>query len=631
MPNLIKGFRNKDGEILSLDYSTISIERDADNNPVTDINLKPEDIGAASKETVEGLQGTISSIQANKVPITRKVNGKVLSSDITLNASDVSARPSTWTPTAEDVGASKAITGITRSGTTFTATHIDGTTSTFTQQDNNTTYTAASATPKAAGTATVGTSAKYAREDHVHPLQTTVSGNAGTATKFASAQSVALTGDVTGSASSQAGWSIATTLANSGVTAGTYGPSAAVTGSNGAKMNVPEITVDAKGRVTKVTNRAYTAVDNNTTYTFATGSTNGTISVTPSGGSAQSIAVKGLGTAAYTASTAYATAAQGTKADNALPITGGTISAAGTTPLNINNTNANANVQTYWQVGGANKASVGYYNGIASVANEKTTARIGVIDDGTPQYWSNSSGSKKYTLLHAGNYGSQMAGGTISGSSANPLNLNSTTANNYMGFKVNDIFKACVGYYNNQAFLSNETASTGIASIGIAQDGSPIYRKNWSASTQKIWVSGDLITGAVWNDYAEYREADTTEPGRVVCEYGDDTLKMATERLQPGANVVSDTFGFAIGETETAKTPIAVAGRVLVYTFEDRNTYQPGDAVCAAPNGTVSKMSREEIINYPERIVGTVSAVPTYEIWGENDVSVNGRIWIKVR
>ena len=38
---------------------------------------------------------------------------------------------------------SKAIKSITRSGTTFTATALDGTTSSFTQQDNNTTYTGA--------------------------------------------------------------------------------------------------------------------------------------------------------------------------------------------------------------------------------------------------------------------------------------------------------------------------------------------------------------------------------------------------------------------------------------------------------------------------------------------------------
>lgn len=45
--------------------------------------------------------------------------------------------------------------------------------------------------------------------------------------------------------------------------------------------------------------------DNNTTYTFATGDSNGQIKVTPSGGSAQNVSVKGLGSAAYTASTAY--------------------------------------------------------------------------------------------------------------------------------------------------------------------------------------------------------------------------------------------------------------------------------------------------------------------------------------
>ena len=41
--------------------------------------------------------------------------------------------------------------------------------------DTNTTYAAATVAPKAAGTAAVGTSAKYAREDHVHPERTTVS------------------------------------------------------------------------------------------------------------------------------------------------------------------------------------------------------------------------------------------------------------------------------------------------------------------------------------------------------------------------------------------------------------------------------------------------------------------------
>ena len=44
--------------------------------------------------------------------------------------------------------------------------------------------------PKVAGTAAVGTATTVARSDHVHPAQTTVSGNAGTATKLATARTI---------------------------------------------------------------------------------------------------------------------------------------------------------------------------------------------------------------------------------------------------------------------------------------------------------------------------------------------------------------------------------------------------------------------------------------------------------
>ena len=60
---------------------------------------------------------------------------------------------------------------------------------------------ATSTTPKANGTAALGSEvAKFARGDHVHPLQTTVSGNAGTATKLATARSIALGTGATGAA-----------------------------------------------------------------------------------------------------------------------------------------------------------------------------------------------------------------------------------------------------------------------------------------------------------------------------------------------------------------------------------------------------------------------------------------------
>lgn len=98
----------------------------------------------------------------------------------------------------------QAIKNITRNGTTFTATRCDNTTFTFTQQDNNTTYSA-------------GTDLSLSGTTFNH--------------------------------------------ANSGVTANTYGPSANVTGSDGATILVPQVTVNARGHVTSVTNRTYTSVN----------------------------------------------------------------------------------------------------------------------------------------------------------------------------------------------------------------------------------------------------------------------------------------------------------------------------------------------------------------------------------
>ena len=53
--------------------------------------------------------------------------------------------------------------------------------------------------PLAAGTASAGSASTVARSDHRHPLQTTVSGNAGSATKLATARTISLSGDATGS------------------------------------------------------------------------------------------------------------------------------------------------------------------------------------------------------------------------------------------------------------------------------------------------------------------------------------------------------------------------------------------------------------------------------------------------
>ena len=102
-----------------------------------------------------------------------------------------------------------------------------------------------------------------------------------------------------------------------------------------------------------------------------------------------------------TALTEYATQ---TDLNRYLPLTGGTLTNTSNI-LNISSLNENSWIYFLSTKNGtsANRGSVGYYNSFAYVANETTYARIGVADDGTPQYWPDATGNTKYTLIHTGN------------------------------------------------------------------------------------------------------------------------------------------------------------------------------------------------------------------------------------
>lgn len=153
-------------------------------------------------------------------------------------------------------------------------------------------------------------------------------------------------------------------------------------------------------------------------------------------------------------------------------------------------------------------------------------------------------------------------------------------------------------------------------------------------STVYIDTSG-VLYGAAWNDYAEFRtySEDEIPYGRVIIENGDDTIRLASKRMELGAMICSDTFGFAIGETNGCKIPVAVSGRVLAYPYEDREVFKNniGKPVCSGPNGTVSIMSDEEYKEKGYCCLGVISAVPDYEVWGSGNVAVDGRVWISVK
>ena len=318
----------------------------------------------------------------------------------------------------------------------------------------------------------------------------------------------------------------------------------------------------------------------------------------------------------------------------ALPLTGGTM----TGKLIINNTN---------------DVVVGTANSGVLLIGPPTGAHIAI--DGN-EIMAKNNGTTAGTLFLNNEGGLvQIGGGGLKVSGKITANWWETSATCYMRHAVEKgtapastswkelIWKDASGTANsdNLGIVGNAYFADGHAETFLrvytplsgSDNNASIYISANADNTFKAGVVNCALYGAVWNDYAEFREYnDSTEPpyGRVVIENGDDTLSLSTKRLQCGGNICSDTFGFAIGETDQCKMPIAVSGRALVYTYEDRNTYQPGEALCTGPNGTVSRMTREEIKEYPDCIIGYVSAIPTYERWGTGNVEVNGRIWIKV-
>ena len=210
-----------------------------------------------------------------------------------------------------------------------------------------------------------------------------------------------------------------------------------------------------------------------------------------------------------------------------------------------------------------------------------------------------------------------------------------TTKN--MSSLITGVKSTAAGTATNKCYILGQRAA-GAGTVYIATENT-----SGSANKTGIYFQGStgVLHGAAWNDYAEFRQlkenkmyAITVEPGRVVYENGDDTLSISNERLMRGCSIVSDTYGFGIGESEKAQLPIAVSGRVLAYPYENKEEFKNhiGWPVCSGPNGTVSIMTEEEEMKYPSRIIGIISAVPDYEVWhGGVDVVVDRRVWIKVR
>lgn len=446
-------------------------------------------------------------------------------------------------------------------------------------------------------------------------LSLDTTGNAATATKLATARTITLSGDVAGGAQFDGSGNITieTTVANDSHTH-LYAGSTTAGGSANSAVKLDTATAGDSNTPVYFTGGkpvACTSLNLNTSGNAATATklaTARTIALTGS--------VTGSGTFDGSGNLSIATTTN--HSHSYLPLSGGTMTGVITGKTQL----ASARLQG---------SASGYHQIFINSANAWMTAfTIRVYQ---AYKWSD-------IVISGYNYGSSywyspsavLMGSSTDASITVTFGYTSASnlwvaipASNYYGIEIIDCVNGYVAFdsWKDLFTISNVSTLSGTAQTTV--------------TATRPWYRGEAVTGAVWNDYAECRESDCYEAGYVLSENGDDTLSKSIERLAPFAGVSSDTWGFSQGETEKAKTHIAVAGRVLVYPYQNRSNYKPGDCVCAAPGGTVDIMTREEVREWPDRIVGTVSCVPEYEEWGggqgadRDPVQVNGRIWIKVK
>ena len=170
--------------------------------------------------------------------------------------------------------------------TTGTASNVSGTVAIINGGTGQTTRQAA--LDALAGSVTAG---QYLRGDGTDVVMSAIQAGdvptlnqntTGSAATLTTARTIALTGDVTytsGSFNGSANVTGTATLANSGATAGTYG----------SATNIPQIAVDAKGRITSVSNVAVSIPSGSLTFT-------GDVTGTGSTGSSTALTLAAVGT-----------------------------------------------------------------------------------------------------------------------------------------------------------------------------------------------------------------------------------------------------------------------------------------------------------------------------------------------
>jgi hypothetical protein len=145
-------------------------------------------------------------------------------------------------------------------------------------------------------------------------------------------------------------------------------------------------------------------------------------------------------------------------------------------------------------------------------------------------------------------------------------------------------------------------------------------------SSSKVW-------NAVWNDIADFQLLnDELIYGR--CYYDTkDGARICNEVCQMSViGIASDTFGYGVGvgANPQREVPIAISGWVLAYVDKE---YECGTVLTNDEHGILTAMTRDQKLEYPERIVAIYKRKEMDQFWGPEHakIKVNGRHWVKVK
>lgn len=298
---------------------------------------------------------------------------------------------------------------------------------------------------------------------------------------------------------------------------------------------------------------------------LASGTNNGTLKLTVDGTATDNIAVKGLGSAAYTASSAYATASQGTKADNAMPKAGGTFTGAVT--LNADPTVA---------LGAATKQYVDSAKTSAtSSANSYTDTKIAGLINGAPETLDTL---KEVADAIAANADVVSALDSAIGKKANASDLTSHTGNSTIHITSSERTKWNAAEVNQNAFSNVKVNSTTIAADSKTDTLNLVAGSNVTitpdADTDTITISSTNTDTKVTNTlnttakaYVTGTTSNSTNTGTQVFDTGvylDTTAGMLTATTFKGAlsgNASTATTATKANQLTTARS-IAISGGV---------------------------------------------------------------------